>query len=429
MRTAIGPSTLDSRLSGCVWACDRLETAQSFRRAAAVFLALILTLCAGVPSVGAQEEDDRPADVDQSAEAADSETGNGEEEAKKKKAPSFLPIPIFITEPAIGYGLGGALAHFHKKKHETGSTPGALAPALTANTTAKTGKQQKVPPTVSGIAAAYTDKGTWGVGIAHSASWSRDKIRYVGAAGYAHVVSTFYFGDQPFDFELDSGLLYQDIKFRIHSSDFFVGAKLVYLNPELVFDLDLDDVPIEPDKTQLNDFGLAAQADFDGRDNKMTPNRGQFVELVAWKHLEALGGETDYWNASFQVQSFSEMMKKRLVLGFHLALNSAGGDPPLWGYPWITMRGIPALRYQNESTAVLETELRWNILERWAAVGFIGTAATRGDVPVFKDESGIVAGGIGGRFLFRPQDSLWVGIDVAKGPEDYVLYVQVGQAW
>ena len=41
----------------------------------------------------------------------------------------------------------------------------------------------------------------------------------------------------------------------------------------------------------------------------------------------------------------------------------------------------------------------------------------------------VVAGGIGGRFLFRPQDSLWVGIDVAKGPEDWVLYIQVGHAW
>ena len=78
---------------------------------------------------------------------------------------------------------------------------------------------------------------------------------------------------------------------------------------------------------------------------------------------------------------------------------------------------------------MLETELRWDVLERWAAVGFVGVAATRGDVPWFQDESGIVACGIGGRFLFRPQYSLWVGIDVAKGPEQFIFYVQMGQAW
>ena len=150
---------------------------------------------------------------------------------------------------------------------------------------------------------------------------------------------------------------------------------------------------------------------------------------MAWKHLEALGGDTDYWNVGLQADSFHEMLNRKLVLGLHLDLDTAGGDPPLWGYPWVTMRGIPALRYQNESTAVVETELRWNIFGRWAAVGFIGAAATRGDVPVFEDESGIVAGGVGGRFLFRPQDSLWVGLDVAKGPEDYIFYVVMGHKW
>ena len=93
------------------------------------------------------------------------------------------------------------------------------------------------------------------------------------------------------------------------------------------------------------------------------------------------------------------------------------------------MLGIPALRYQNETTAVLASELRWNLAERWAAVGFIGFGATSGDVPVFKEEDSIVAGGLGGRFLFRPQDSLWVGADIAKGPEDWVVYIVAGHKW
>jgi len=403
---------------------------RSLRRAA-VFL-LAMSLCAAPANLSATEADDVPADKPETEPATNSEAGTDEPEAKeekKKKGPSIIPIPIFITEPAIGYGLGGAVGYFHKKKDDTDSEKDSLAPALTANSTSKAGKRQKVPPTISGVAAAYTEKGTWGFGVGHSASWKKDRIRYAGVAGYAHIVSTFYFGNQPFDFELDTGLFYQDIKFRIGSSNFFLGGKLVYINPELVFDVELGDVPADPDRLQLKDLGIALQADYDGRDNKMTPNRGQFVELVTWKHPEALGGETDYWKVGFQVQSFHEMAKKKLVLGFHLDLQAVGGDPPLWGYPYIKMRGIPALRYQNESAAVAETELRWNILERWAAVGFIGTGATRGDVLVYEDESGIVAGGIGGRFLFRPQDSLWVGLDVAKGPEDYVLYIQVGQAW
>ena len=353
-----------------------------------------------------------------------------EEKVKKeKKERSFAPVPIIITEPAIGYGLGAAIAYFHKKKDQDDAESKSIAPVLTADTAPKAGKQQKVPPTISAIAAAYTEKGTWFVGLAHSASWRKDRIRYVGAIAYAHVVSTFYFNDQPADFELDTGLLYQDIKFRIKSSKFFVGGKLVYINPKLLFDEDLDQLPIDKDDLQLNDFGLALQADYDGRDNKMTPNRGQFVEFVAWEHLEVLGGETAYWKVGLVADSYHELANEKLVLGLHLDFDTAGGDPPLWGYPWVTMRGIPALRYQNESTAVFATELRWNFASRWAAVGFLGVGGTWGDVPIFEDESGIVAGGLGGRFLFRPQDSLWVGLDVAKGPEQYVLYIVAGHKW
>jgi hypothetical protein len=392
-----------------------------FRASTAALLVLFMFLCAGAPILDAQEEA-----AEQLTEEAKTDDENTE---GKKKGPSFIPIPIFITEPAIGYGLGAAVGYFHKKKDEADSEAESLAPAFTADSGSKAGRRQKAPPTISGVAAAYTEKGTWGVGLGHSASWKKDTIRYAGAIGYANIVSTFYFGDQPFDFTLETPLLIQNLKFRIGDSDFFVGGKLVYFSPELVFDEDRSDIPFEYPEIKVTDFGLALQSDYDGRDNKMTPNRGQFVEFVAWKHLEVLGGETDYWKLGLQAQTFHEMMDKKLVLGFHLDLDTAGGDPPFWGYPWITMRGIPALRYQNESAAVLETELRWNILERWAAVGFVGVGATRGDLPIYRDESGIVAGGIGGRFLFRPQDSLWVGIDVAKGPEDYVLYIQVGQAW
>jgi hypothetical protein len=378
-------------------------------------------LCAGVPILNAQEV---------TAEQPAEEPKSGDEEAgKKKEGPPFIAIPIFITEPAVGYGLGAAVGYFHKKKHEADPEADSLAPAFTGDTAAKAGKQQKVPPTISGIGGAYTENGTWAVALAHTASWKKDKIRYTGAIGYAHVVSTFYLNDQPAEFKLDTGLLFQDVKFRIGSSDIFVGGKLVYLTPELLFDEDLRELPTDGDRTKLNDFGLAIEADYDGRDNKMTPNRGQYVELVGWKHIEALGGETDYWKVGVMVDSFHEFLNRKLVLGFHLDLDSAGGDPPLWGYPWVTMRGIPALRYQNESTAVVSTELRWNLAERWAAVGFIGAAATRGDALIFQDESGIVAGGVGGRFLFRPQDSLWVGIDVARGPEETALYIVMGHKW
>jgi len=161
-------------------------------------LTLCLCLCAAAPILNAQEEGAQPAGNSEPAEAADSEKGGDEEVAKKeKKGPPFIAIPIFITEPAVGYGLGGAAGYFHKTKDGGDSGADSHAPAFTADTAANVGKQQKVPPTISGIGAAYTENGTWGVGLAHTASWKKDRIRFTGAIGYAHVVSTFYLNDQP----------------------------------------------------------------------------------------------------------------------------------------------------------------------------------------------------------------------------------------
>jgi hypothetical protein len=50
----------------------------------------------------------------------------------------------------------------------------------------------------------------------------------------------------------------------------------------------------------------------------------------------------------------------------------------------------------------------------------------RGQVPPIV--SSIVAGGIGSRSLLRPQDSPWVGIDPARGPEDTICSIQIGGA-
>ena len=41
----------------------------------------------------------------------------GDNESKWGK---FLPLPIFITEPAIGENLGGSLIYFHREKQDDG---------------------------------------------------------------------------------------------------------------------------------------------------------------------------------------------------------------------------------------------------------------------------------------------------------------------
>jgi hypothetical protein len=403
---------------------DRLQSCTLVIR-----LAFVGVTALGLVSMPADLEAQQQPTADSPVATADETTKNQKVENVKEdtKGPSFIPIPIFITEPAIGYGLGAALAYFHPTKD--GGAKGSLAPGLTSSTAADTGKRQKVPPTISGIAAAYTDKGTWGIGLGHSASWAKDTIRYSGIIGYANVVSEFWFLNQPFEFTLAGAVLTQDIKFRLGKGNFFLGGKLSWLDTDVKVKVDIAEVPIDLAEREVQDFGIALQAVYEGRDNMMTPNAGQSAQLTTWKYFESEIGDFDYLKIGLDVQSFHELARKKLVLGLRLKIDAVDGEPPFWAYPWITIRGVAALRYQNERTAVIDSELRWNFAERWAAVAFIGTGATEGDAPQYVDERGITAGGIGGRYLYRPQDSLWVGVDLARGPEETIFYIQVGHAW
>ena len=46
----------------------------------------------------------------------ESEEGKEEEETEEVQEGKFLALPIFITEPAIGEGLGVGLVYFHPQK-------------------------------------------------------------------------------------------------------------------------------------------------------------------------------------------------------------------------------------------------------------------------------------------------------------------------
>ena len=96
---------------------------------------LIAVVIGGSPFLQAQETVDQEAGGKAAAEtvatepeAGDDEATKTEDESKAKEGPSLVPIPIFITEPAIGYGLGAAVGYFHKKK-DGSSASEELAPA------------------------------------------------------------------------------------------------------------------------------------------------------------------------------------------------------------------------------------------------------------------------------------------------------------
>jgi hypothetical protein len=79
-----------------------------------------------------------------------------------------LPVPIIVTEPAIGFGGGAALLWFHKSKRDEAR--------------AEAGEVLGLPPSVTAIVGLATENGTWAAGAGHFASLLDDRLRIRAAA-------------------------------------------------------------------------------------------------------------------------------------------------------------------------------------------------------------------------------------------------------
>lgn len=330
----------------------------------------------------------------------------------------FLPVPIIITEPAVGLGFGLAPVFFH------GQMTGKPNPD---------NPEQRLPPSLTIGAAAYTANGTWFVGGGHVGSWKRDTIRYTGFIGLTNVNIDLYAGNTPLAFNIEGGFLLQEVKFRLGTSQVFVGGKWLFFGSTATFKGPEDVIPPDfpdmgADGFKSNNSGLGAISYYDSRDNTFTPDKGLEANLEVLRYDTGIGGDFDYWYYSAKALWFHEF-HTRFVLGLRAAGEAVDGDVPFYAYPFVRLRGVPVMRYQNERVLNLEVEGRWRVYKRWSLIGFAGKGIIDGDIPRFDTGDNIVTYGGGFRYLLASKLKLHVGIDLARGPRDTAVYLQMGHAW
>jgi len=327
----------------------------------------------------------------------------------------FLPVPIIITEPAVGYGGGLVLAYFHNKKE------GAEKP-------------KGISPTFSFAGGAYTENGTWMAFAGHQGSYLNDRIRYLGAVGYVSPNLTFYRNkddvfDGEYEFNLKGFFIFQEFLYRIKKEvPFFMGLNYAYFDNTINFKTGLEFPGLEELEYNTSLGGLNTSFLYDKRDNSFTPTKGINSALEVGNFGTYFGGDSDFWNIESRTYVYAPVVKDKLFSGYRLQIASKWGDVPFYARPFISLRGIPALRYQGENVLTAETEWRWNVVKRWSLVGFIGA----GDAMKYYSDFGKnlkVAGGTGFRYLLAKQYGLHAGIDVARGPEDWTWNITVGSNW
>ncbi len=333
-------------------------------------------------------------------------------------ANGFIPIPMLITEPALG-GFGGALIPVFISRN----TP-------YVDTVNGKPVTERVRPNILGGAAAYTANGTWLVGGARSGVIKKWRSRYRVIGGYANVNLNFYkslpaLGDQAFLFTIKTLPISGQLIKQIRKSHWYAGANYLYLQSEIK-----RGNPIFYQPTEINSkvSRLSLLIEYDNRDNIFTPNDGIQLNALIGAADKAIGSDYNYQMINTSLFYYVPISNK-LIGGFRAEYQEVWNDVPFYLKPFINMRGIPVARYQGNITTLAEAELRWDVLPRWSGVVFGGSGKAIQQWPDFSDASWHSSAGIGGRYLMAKKLKLRMGVDVARGPEQWAYYIVFGTSW
>jgi hypothetical protein len=353
-----------------------------------------------------------------------------------ENAYGFLPVPIIITDPAVDGGLGMMGLFFHESKEEQAARLKTMQDE--SNDKAS---HSLMPPSISAAFGAYTGNDSFFIGGGHLGFFNKGSIRYMGGGGYGDINVNFYgFGDLPLPAPLaintQATAIMQTLKFKLGESAFYFGPMHRYVDAQVSIinsgDL-INKIPsnLRPAlSTNIVTSGAGLTVEYDSRDNFYSPTDGLKYEFNYLWFDDVFGSDVDYTLAELTALNYFKITDHWRT-AIRVEANYIDSDQilPPYATPYISMRGIPAARYQGQSVALSELEVAYRINLRWELSAFAGIGKASDSFSDFSDSDSRVSKGAGFRYLIARRYDFNMGIDIAKGPEDTVFYIQAGSAW
>ncbi|XXD09688.1 BamA/TamA family outer membrane protein [Klebsiella sp. R445] len=327
----------------------------------------------------------------------------------------FLPVPMVITEPAVGYG-GGLFGLF---LHGKGTHKG----------------DNFIPPPMTAFGGGATQNGTWFVGGGHRHTWNDDHIRYLVMMGYANIKLDIY-GDGLSHFDQNKAIHsqtkgyggLQKLLFRVGDSPVFVGASQVYAKTDISAENPVvNRVWQQVFGQESTSSALGMVAEYDTTDNFFYPKKGLSVQGEYRFYRSLLGGDYHYNQFSLDGKYFFPLSRTLTlaVAGNYQSLTHHDNRLTPMARPYIELRGISRYRYQGDYVTTAQTQLAWEFTPRWILQGFVGVGSAADEAHALWDQTE-VAWGTGFRYLIARQYGLHTGIDIAFSEHEQAVYFNVG---
>jgi hypothetical protein len=346
----------------------------------------------------------------------------------------FIPWPSIISEPALGdFGLALGLIFISPSESEKAKANYSF-------------------PDITGVAGLWTLNDSWGVAAFRQGSFRKIGMRYRVVLGYAPLNVEFYrtfthplSGEETkksFMFNLKSLFPQVEVSENIWKNKVFLGLNYTFATTQINYDLHVDtttplyriieyfqlDTLYEKKEIRSNIGYAGLFAEWDSRNSIFTADKGFRVRATGSLARNWLGSDNDYQQFDVYTNIFFQPFKP-WVCGFMAEWNMMSKDAPFYILPFITMRGVPAAKYQGHKVLQFETEQRYDFYKRWSAVAFVGTGRTYSDTEYLKDDQWYWAGGVGFRYLIARLFKIRMGVDVARGPDTWAYYIVFGHYW
>ncbi len=292
---------------------------------------------------------------------------------------------------------------------------------------------ETLPPSSTGIFGFYSENNSW-IGAAFQQFYlDGDRWRLMAAGGTGSVKYQFDpasvgpgFPDGFIDYTTATGFLFLQGQ-RQTWNDLYLGLAAVSWSAEVSADADV------PSTSAERYTGPGVVADWDKRNDVMTPTDGYAVSGRMIFYDDSFGSDANFQALSLAVSSYRELSGPERVLAGRFMYESAYGDVPFSAETIVNgnrnLRGYANGSHRADQLLMVETEYRWNFYHRWGAVVFAGLAWSADEVSQMTLADTLPGSGIGLRFRMIDAYRINARIDYGWGKDDQAVYFSIGEAY
>jgi hypothetical protein len=290
---------------------------------------------------------------------------------------------------------------------------------------------------ISGLFGFYAENESWGAGLLQRMSFGGDRWRVMGTLFHADMNYRYYGigGDGDASIVLDQDMdLFLAEGLRRVVPKLYVGMRYVYA--ETGVGPRLSDIPLPPGldpdrlRVDLTLATLAPRLQYDTRDDEFYPRSGLLADATAAVSRNAIGADVDYERYEASINHYLPL-RERGVLASRIASQYISGGAPFFLYPAFgrdaDLRGYQMGSYRDRFLVAAQTEYRHRIAERIGVVAFGGVGSVAPDFAGW--EKTLWSAGAGLRWVIAPKNNISLRVDIARGRDETIYYVGIGEAF